>query len=173
MRAHRWTVALLSVLIVGAAACGTGGSAGSASGPGGTAAAYGTCAVTSSRGSITLTTTAADTLTVGVILPNPGNFDGPNPEAIRSGFEYCLAAEIANAAGLSTLRLVNVAFEGLVAGQVRGYDLAMSGIFITDERKKTVDFSTPYYRTTSAFLVKRDSTFDEAAARREIGRAHV
>ena len=35
-------------------------------------------------------------------------------------------------------------------------DLAISGISVTDERKKTFDFSYPYYETQNAIIVRKD-----------------
>lgn len=165
MKSFRALGIAAAVCALTVAGCG-GESAGSGSdsGAAGTAGSgsYGDCTVTSKAGSVTVKPVESGTLTVGVILPNPGNWNGENPNAIRSGFEYCFAADIANAAGLQTLKLKPVAFEALVAGQARGYDLAMSGIFITDKRKQAVDMSDSYYRTTSAFLVKKGSGLDQS-----------
>ena len=35
-------------------------------------------------------------------------------------------------------------------------DIAISGISVTDERKKTFDFSDPYYETQNAIIVRKD-----------------
>ncbi len=40
-----------------------------------------------------------------------------------------------------------MSFDALVAGKAKGFDLALSQVSITQERKKVVAFSTPYYRS--------------------------
>ena len=49
---------------------------------------------------------------------------------------------------------MNVAWDGLVAGQTKAFDLALSQISITDERKKVVDFSTPYFSSDVGIMAK-------------------
>lgn len=154
---QRLRAATLVVLAGAVTAC--GGAPGPAAEP---SAAFATCRVSTTPGSVELDTVTDGTLTVGVVLPNPGNWDGDSPDTIEGGFEYCLAAEIAHAAGLTGLELQQLSFEALVAGQARGYDLAMSGIFITDQRERAVDFSQSYYRTTSALLTRADTPLAEA-----------
>ena len=85
----------------------------------------GNCEVTGAKGSITLTPAKAGQLTVEVNLPAPGFWNGDTPEAIKDGFEYCLAAEIAHRAGLDKVAVVNVAWDALVAGQTKDFDLAL------------------------------------------------
>ncbi len=57
--------------------------------------------------------------------------------------------------GLDKVGVVNVAWDALVAGQTRNYDLALSQASITDERKKVVDFSVPYFSSDIGVLVKK------------------
>ena len=92
-------------------------------------------------------------LTVEVNLPAPIWWNGDTPEAIKDGMEYCMAAEIAWRAGYDKLEVVNVGWDPLVAGQTSDFDLAMSEISITDERKKVVDFSIPYFYSDIGVLV--------------------
>ena len=47
------------------------------------------------------------------------------------------------------------AWDALVAGQTRNYDLALSQASITAERKKVVDFSVPYFTSDAGVLVKK------------------
>ena len=99
-------------------------------------------------------------LTVATSLPGPGFWNGDTPEAIKDGFEYCLAAEIAHRAGLDKVAVVNVAWDALVAGQTKNFDFALSQISITDERKKVVDFSTPYFASDIGILAKKGMAVD-------------
>ncbi|MDJ1158850.1 glutamine ABC transporter substrate-binding protein [Chelatococcus sp. SYSU_G07232] len=50
-------------------------------------------------------------------------------------------------------------FKGLIPGLVaKRFDMAVSAIYITDERKKVVDFSDPYYPGGLVIMVKKDNT---------------
>jgi polar amino acid transport system substrate-binding protein len=101
----------------------------------------------------------AGQLTVQVNLPAPLWYNGDTPESIKSGAEYCMAANIAHRLGLSKLVVRNVAWDGLVAGQTKNFDLALSQISITDERKKVVEFSTPYFNSDIGVMVRSNASF--------------
>jgi polar amino acid transport system substrate-binding protein len=120
----------------------------------------GNCAVSGTPGSISLTPAKAGQLTVEVNLPAPGFWNGDTPDAIKDGFEYCIAADIAHRAGLAKVAVVNVAWDALVAGQTKNFDLALSQISITDERKKVVDFSVPYFASDIGILAKKGTKVD-------------
>jgi len=122
----------------------------------------GNCEVTGEKGSIPIATPAKPgQLTVEVSLPAPIWWNGDTPEAIKDGMEYCMAAEIAWRAGYDKLEVVNVGWDALIAGQTSDFDLAMSEISITDERKKIHDFSVPYFSSDIGVLVRKDAPVDE------------
>jgi len=122
----------------------------------------GNCEVTGQKGSIPVASPAkAGQLTVEVSLPAPIWWNGDTPEAIKDGMEYCMAAEIAWRAGYDKLEVVNVGWDALIAGQTHDFDLAMSEISITDERKKIHDFSVPYFSSDIGVLVRTDAPVDE------------
>ena len=122
----------------------------------------GNCEVTGEKGSIPIANPAkAGQLTVEVSLPAPIWWNGDTPEAIKDGMEYCMAAEIAWRAGYDKLEVVNVGWDALIAGQTSDFDLAMSEISITDERKKIHDFSVPYFSSDIGVLVRKDAPVDE------------
>ena len=122
----------------------------------------GNCEVTGEKGSIPIASPAkAGQLTVEVSLPAPIWWNGDTPEAIKDGMEYCMAAEIAWRAGYDKLEVVNVGWDALIAGQTSDFDLAMSEISITDERKKIHDFSVPYFSSDIGVLVRKDAPVDE------------
>ena len=122
----------------------------------------GSCEVTGQKGSIPIATPAkAGQLTVEVSLPAPIWWNGDTPEAIKDGMEYCMAAEIAWRAGYDKLEVVNVGWDALIAGQTSDFDLAMSEISITDDRKKIHDFSVPYFSSDIGVLVRKDAPVDE------------
>ena len=122
----------------------------------------GNCEVTGQKGSIPIANPAkAGQLTVEVSLPAPIWWTGDTPEAIKDGMEYCMAAEIAWRAGYDKLEVVNVGWDALIAGQTHDFDLAMSEISITDDRKKIHDFSVPYFSSDIGVLVRKDAPVDE------------
>ena len=120
----------------------------------------GNCELYGTKGEASITPAIPGQLTVEVNLPAPGFWNGDTPESIKDGFEYCLAANIAHRLGLDKVGVVNVAWDALVAGQTRNYDLALSQASITDERKKVVDFSVPYFASDAGVLVKKGNTVD-------------
>ena len=120
-----------------------------------------TASITSKPNSISLTPVKAGTLTVETTLPAPGWWNGTTPESIKSGYEYCMAAELANMAGLSSVTVKNVSFDQLVAGHTNDFDLALAEISITPERAKVVDFSKPYFDSNVGVIVKSDADVTE------------
>ena len=121
----------------------------------------GNCDLSGKKGETPFTPARAGQLTVEVNLPAPAWWNGDAPELVKDGFEYCMAANIAWRAGLDKVEVVNVAWDALVAGQTKDYDLALSQASITDERKKVVDFSVPYFKSDIGVLAKKGAKIDE------------
>jgi polar amino acid transport system substrate-binding protein len=157
------SVGSAAVLTVVLAACGSSNSstATDQSGGGGPAT-YGNCKITSKTNSIKITPVTAGTLTVETTLPAQGWWNGTTPESIKDGYEYCMAAELANMAGLSKVAVKNVSFDQLVAGHTNDYDLALAEITITPERAKVVDFSIPYFESNIGVLVQKGADVTES-----------
>ncbi|MCB1431139.1 MAG: amino acid ABC transporter substrate-binding protein [Alphaproteobacteria bacterium] len=131
-------------------------------GPAAAADMIGNCELSGQKGSIPIEHPAmAGQLTVEVSLPAPIWWNGDTPESIKDGMEYCIAAEIAWRAGYDKLEVVNVGWDALIAGQTHDFDLAMSEISITDERKKVHDFSVPYFNSDIGVLTRTDAPVDE------------
>jgi polar amino acid transport system substrate-binding protein len=122
----------------------------------------GNCDVTGTKGQFPLTPAKPGQITVEVNLPAPGWWNGDTPDSIKDGYEYCMAANIAWRAGLDKVQVVNVAWDALVAGQTKDFDFALSEISITDERKKVVTFSVPYFHSDIGVLVKKGTAVDSA-----------
>jgi len=140
----------------------TASTAAPAAAPAASGAKIGNCDVVGPKGSVPIASPAkAGQLTVEVSLPAPIWWNGDTPEAIKDGMEYCLAAEIAYRAGFEKLEVINVGWDPLVTGQTSGFDLAMSEISITDERKKVVDFSVPYFASDIGVLTRTDKAVDD------------
>lgn len=84
-----------------------------------------------------------------IINEQTKELDGFGPELMRA---------IAAKAGLD-IELVNVGFDSVLAGVSQcQYDMAVSSITITEERKKTILFSDPYYAAGQIITVGKDNT---------------
>ncbi|GAB2839383.1 hypothetical protein GCM10022221_43640 [Actinocorallia aurea] len=124
------------------------------------APSYGECKVSGEYGSHKLTTVDDGVLTIQAALPAPGDYNGDTPQGVKSGYSYCLAAEIANRGGVPGLELKNVSFDALVSGRTKDYDLTIYQLYKTPEREKVADFTDPYLNVKSGVLVRSDSTLD-------------
>jgi len=77
-----------------------------------------------------------------------------------AGFDLDLAVLISKKLGLG-IDYQNAAWDGLFPALIaHKYDMVISSITISDDRKKEVDFSDPYYKTDQAAIVKEDSGID-------------
>ena len=75
-----------------------------------------------------------------------------------SGFDMDLARAIGKQMGMK-VEIVNTPFDGLIPALNSGtIDGAISGMTITDARKKQVNFCTPYYKSGLIVMVKKDNT---------------
>jgi polar amino acid transport system substrate-binding protein len=138
---------------------------GATSGGGGSASGYGDCHVYGKKGSIHIKPVTPGVLTVQTNLPSPGWWKGTSPDTITGGYEYCLAANIAYRAGLSQVKVDNVSFDALVAGQTKNYDIAMAQISVTPQRAKVVNFSAPYFDSNIGILAPAKSKITAADIR--------
>lgn len=76
----------------------------------------------------------------------------------RTGFDIDLIEALARTMG-RPVEWTDIDFKGLVPGLVsRRFDVAISGIYITPERKKVVDFTEPYYHGGLVAMVKQGNT---------------
>lgn len=75
----------------------------------------------------------------------------------RTGFDVDIMNALAKAMG-KQVQWTDIDFKGLIPGLIaRRFDVAISAIYITDERAKVVDFTEPYYAGGLVALVKSDS----------------
>ena len=75
------------------------------------------------------------------------------------GFDVDLMDLVAKDLGLEQ-KIINTPFEGIETGQAMNTskcDIAAAGMTITDDRKKVLDFSEPYFDATQALLVAKGS----------------
>jgi lysine-arginine-ornithine-binding protein len=74
-----------------------------------------------------------------------------------TGFEIDLGNAVCERAGLEC-EWVKQDFDGMIAALLAGkYNMIFSSMSITDERKKVVDFSIPYYDTPYRFVAHKGS----------------
>ncbi len=95
------------------------------------------------------------TLIVGTSPAFPP-FEYINEQGEIVGFDIELAQQIANDYH-ATLIIKNVDFSNIFTALENGeIDMAISGISITEERKKIVAFSSPYYEASQVILQRKD-----------------
>jgi polar amino acid transport system substrate-binding protein len=71
------------------------------------------------------------------------------------GFDIDLIKAAAKAGGIS-IEIKNTAWDGIFAGLAAGkFDAVISSVTITDERKKTMDFSSPYLNAGQTLVVRK------------------
>ncbi len=75
------------------------------------------------------------------------------------GYESAVAYAVADKLGYGRedVRWVRVPFNAAIAPGPKTFDASLSQFSITDERKQAVDFSSPYYNVTQAFLTTATS----------------
>ncbi len=74
----------------------------------------------------------------------------------RTGFDIELVEALAKSMG-KKVEWIDIDFKGLIpALQAGRADIAVSAIYITDERKKVVDFTDPYYAGGLVVVTKKD-----------------
>ena len=79
----------------------------------------------------------------------------------RTGFDIELVEAIAKTMG-KQVEWVDIDFKGLIPGLIsKRFDMAVSAIYITDERKKVHDFSVPYFSSDIGVLARKDAPVDE------------
>ncbi|MBE2275923.1 MAG: transporter substrate-binding domain-containing protein [Rhodobacteraceae bacterium] len=80
------------------------------------------------------------------------------------GWEYDAMAEIAKRLNF-TVKYENTSWDAMIPSVSEGqYDIGMTGITITEERKGAVDFSDPYLRSEMLMIVRGDENrFADAA----------
>lgn len=86
----------------------------------------------------------------------PYNFLNDKHEV--DGFDADVSKEVAKRLGVQA-DFITGEFSGLIEGLQTGkYDALVSQVTITDDRKKTMDFSTPYVKNSVSVIVKSDNT---------------
>lgn len=75
-----------------------------------------------------------------------------------AGFDIEYMEALGKAMG-AKIEFVNTAWDGLIPGLNKGdYDLLISAMTITEDRKQSIDFSDPYFTTGQVIAVKKGTT---------------
>jgi polar amino acid transport system substrate-binding protein len=99
-------------------------------------------------------------------LPAPGFWQGDPPTS--GGFEAGLAKALAEHLGLDRVKVVQVPFGEITKGKLRGADLAISQLTPTEERAKSVDFSTAYLDAPPGVLARQGVEANDVKSLREL-----
>lgn len=96
-------------------------------------------------------------ITIGIMgTYAPYNFMNKNQE--YDGFDVDIAKELANRIGVKP-KFVAQDFSGLIPGLQKGkFDILVSQVTITEDRKKQIDFTEPYITNDVKVIVKEDNT---------------
>ena len=79
------------------------------------------------------------------------------------GIDMAIAKKIGEDIG-KTAEIENMEFDSLLIALSNGQiDAVIAGMTVNDERKQSVDFSTPYYAATQVMIVKEDSDITKAS----------
>jgi lysine-arginine-ornithine-binding protein len=80
------------------------------------------------------------------------------------GYDIDIAREIGKRMG-ADLTFVCQAFDGMLPGLMAGkFDLVVASLSITDERKKSIDFSVPYRSASARFIGPKAATLNPMSA---------
>lgn len=99
----------------------------------------------------------AEVLKIGTNAEYPP-FEFIDENRTITGFDMELVSEMAKRVGVE-LEILNMSFDGLIPALKSGkIDLAVSAMSATEERKKVVDFTTPYYQAENLFIRQKGNT---------------
>lgn len=106
----------------------------------------------------------ADTIKFSVSAEPYPPFASKNAAGKWEGFEVDLINEICKRLKPSTCQIKETAWDGIIPALTsKKIDVIFASMSITDERKKTIDFSIPYYNTPAAIAARKDSKIDNTA----------
>jgi polar amino acid transport system substrate-binding protein len=112
-----------------------------------------------SCGKDTLATLTKGKLTVGTDQPVYQPWFVDNKPESGDGFESAVAYAVADKLGFAKGEVgwTRVTFNNAIAPGPKSYDFDINEFSITDERKKAVDFSTPYYDVRQTVIALKSS----------------
>ncbi|GAA2656520.1 ABC transporter substrate-binding protein [Paractinoplanes durhamensis] len=112
----------------------------------------------------TLSTTTAGKLTIGTDNPVYEPWFSDNKPSNGKGFESAVAYQVAQRLGYSAENVtwVSVTFNNAIAPGPKAFDFDINEFSITDDRKKAVDFSAPYYLVKQTVITLKGSKIANA-----------
>ena len=125
------------------------------------------CSSSTKAGSDSVTTVTAGKLTIGTGQPAYSPWVLNDKPESGEGFEAAVAYAVADKLGFKKADVVWVrtTFDQAIAPGPKNFDFNLQQYSITDERKKTVDFSSAYYSTTQTVITVKGT---KAAAAKSI-----
>jgi ABC-type amino acid transport substrate-binding protein len=99
----------------------------------------------------------AGTLTIGEEIGYPPFEDFADDGTTPIGYDIDFAKALGEKLGLE-INIINTAWDGIFQGIDVNYDCVISAVTITDERKQTMIFSSPYINNFQAVVVKAGFT---------------
>lgn len=96
-------------------------------------------------------------LTIGMEVGYPPFEQFADDGTTPTGYDVDLAKEVCDKLGLEC-DFINTAFDGIIQGIGTNYDCVFSALTITDERKETCLFSTPYIDNYQSIVIVKGST---------------
>jgi polar amino acid transport system substrate-binding protein len=111
-----------------------------------------------------LSTKTAGKLTIGTDNPAYEPWFSDNKPSNGKGFESAVAYQIAQRLGYSAENVtwVSVTFNNAIAPGPKTFDFDINEFSITDDRKKAVDFSSPYYLVRQTVITTKKSKIASA-----------
>lgn len=122
-----------------------------------------------------LQTVTAGKLTIATGEPNYEPWFVDDDPSNGKGFEGAVANAVAEQLGFdaSDIVWVRTGFDAAIAPGPKEWDFNIQQFSVTDERKKAVDFSSPYYTTTQAVVALNSSPAATATTIDELKKAKV
>ncbi|UJP09080.1 ABC transporter substrate-binding protein [Microbacterium sp. KUDC0406] len=122
-----------------------------------------------------LPTVTAGKLTIATGEPNYEPWFVDDDPANGKGFEGAVANAVAKELGFDATDIVwtRTGFDAAIAPGPKDWDVNIQQFSVTDQRKKAVDFSSPYYTTTQAVVVLNDSPAASVASIDELKKIKV
>lgn len=111
-----------------------------------------------------LQTRTAGKLTIGTDNPAYEPWFSDNKPSNGKGFESAVAYQVAQRLGYATENVtwVSVTFNNAIAPGPKSFDFDINEFSVTDDRKKAVDFSSPYYLVRQTVITTKGSKIASA-----------
>ncbi|MEA1915647.1 MAG: transporter substrate-binding domain-containing protein [Campylobacterota bacterium] len=126
-------------------------------------------ACSDSKETVKTTQAAPKVLKVGMELAYPP-FEMSDKQGDPSGVSVDMAYALGKHLGREVV-IQNIAWDGLIPSlKTKKIDIIISSMTINDERKKTIDFSDPYAKSSLAILAGINSGVDKIADLNQVGK---